>query len=158
MCIRRVPVVRIAPVSVSTWVACREVAEAFAPSAALPQRRARRTTQRPRLSVRRRFTETHCTRQHQQQRQRQWWATDWTSRRSTECSDRERKCADTVGTVLVHRPGSNFIKQHSETVTVWNCQNADCSLKKNKFIVSLIIINFRHSFVPYRSHRCCYLA
>ena len=61
MCIRRVPVVRIAPVSVSTWVACREVAEAFAPSAALPQRRARRTTQRPRLSVRRRFTETHCT-------------------------------------------------------------------------------------------------
>jgi len=50
-------------------VACREVAEAFAPSAALPQRRARRTTQRPRLSVRRRFTETHCTLQHHQHQQ-----------------------------------------------------------------------------------------
>ena len=34
--------------------------------------------------------------------------------------------------------GSNFFfKQHSETVTVWNSQNADCSLK-NKFIVSFI--------------------
>ena len=35
--------------------------------------------------------------------------------------------------------GSNFIKQHSETVIVWNYQNADCSLRK-KFIVSFIII------------------
>ena len=26
--------------------------------------------------------------------------------------------------------GSNFIKQHSETVVVWNYQNADCSLRK----------------------------
>jgi len=30
-------------------------------------------------------------------------------------------------------------KQHSETVMVWNYQNADCSLK-NKFIVLFIII------------------
>ena len=35
--------------------------------------------------------------------------------------------------------GSNFIKQHSETVIVRNYQNADCSLRK-KFIVSFIII------------------
>ena len=35
--------------------------------------------------------------------------------------------------------GSNFIKQHSETVMVWNHQNADCSLRK-KFIVSFTII------------------
>jgi len=34
---------------------------------------------------------------------------------------------------------SNFIKQHSETLMVWNYQNADCSLKK-KFIVSFITI------------------
>jgi len=34
--------------------------------------------------------------------------------------------------------GSNFIKQHSETVMVWNYQNADWSLRKN--IVSFIII------------------
>jgi len=33
---------------------------------------------------------------------------------------------------------SNFIKQHSETVMVWNYQNADCSLK-NKFVVLPII-------------------
>jgi len=31
--------------------------------------------------------------------------------------------------------GSNFIKQHPETVMAWNYQNADCSLRK-KFIVS----------------------
>jgi len=36
--------------------------------------------------------------------------------------------------------GSNFIKQHSETVTVWNYQNAGCSFKNN-FIV-LIVITF----------------
>jgi len=58
---------------------------------------------------------------------------------------KERKCADTTGTVLVPRAshfqwwnieifsseihGSNFIKQHSETLTVWNWKNADCSLK-----------------------------
>jgi len=35
--------------------------------------------------------------------------------------------------------GSNFIKQHSETVMVWHYQNADCSLRK-KFIVSFTII------------------
>jgi len=31
------------------------------------------------------------------------------------------------------------MKQHSETIVVWNYQNADCSLK-NKFIVLFIII------------------
>ena len=55
--------------------------------------------------------------------------------------NRERKCADTIGTVpglaisndkmKIYFPnkiyGSNFIKQHSETVMVWNYQNADCS-------------------------------
>ena len=35
--------------------------------------------------------------------------------------------------------GSNFIKQHSETVMVCDCKRADCGLK-NKFIVSFIII------------------
>ena len=33
---------------------------------------------------------------------------------------------------------SNFIKHHPETVMVWNCQNADCSLRKKT--VSFIII------------------
>jgi len=31
--------------------------------------------------------------------------------------------------------GSNFIKQHSETVMVWNYQNADCSLRKKLYFV-----------------------
>ena len=35
--------------------------------------------------------------------------------------------------------GSNFIKQHSKTVMVRNCQNADCTFK-NKFIVLFVII------------------
>ena len=39
--------------------------------------------------------------------------------------------------------GSNFIKQHSETVTVWNYQNADRSLK-NKLTVLFIIIFSAH--------------
>jgi len=34
--------------------------------------------------------------------------------------------------------GSNFIKQHSETVIVWNYRNADCSLRKE--LLSFIII------------------
>jgi len=34
--------------------------------------------------------------------------------------------------------GSIFVKQHSETVMVWNCQTADCSLRKK--ILSFIII------------------
>jgi len=34
---------------------------------------------------------------------------------------------------------NNFIKQHSENITVWNYQNADGSLK-NKFIVLFIMI------------------
>ena len=37
--------------------------------------------------------------------------------------------------------GNNFIKQHSETVMVWNYQNADCSLRK-KIIVSFFFIIF----------------
>ena len=40
---------------------------------------------------------------------------------------------------------SNFIKQHSETVTVWNCQNADCSFR-SKFNVLFIIIFGTFSF------------
>jgi len=68
---------------------------------------------------------------------------------------RERKCADTIGTVLVpwiglpilkykyifsnKIHGSNFIKQHSETVMVWNFQDADCCLR-SKFIASFVII------------------
>jgi len=35
--------------------------------------------------------------------------------------------------------GSNVVKQHLETVTVWNYHHSDCSLK-NKFIVLFIII------------------
>jgi len=67
---------------------------------------------------------------------------------------RERKCADTTGTVLVACRfqcqniniffsnkiyGGNFIKQHLETVMVWNYRNADFSLK-NKSIALWIII------------------
>jgi len=40
--------------------------------------------------------------------------------------------------------GSNFVKRHSETVMVWNYQNAGCSLRK-KLLWSI----FRHTFVPY---------
>ena len=36
--------------------------------------------------------------------------------------------------------GSNFIKQHLETVMVWNHQNADCSLRKKFY--SAICYNF----------------
>jgi len=42
---------------------------------------------------------------------------------------------------------SFFIKQHSETVMVWNYQNADCSLRKEFYCI--IYYNFRHTFVPY---------
>ena len=41
--------------------------------------------------------------------------------------------------------GSNFIKQHSETVMVWNYQNTDCSFK-NKFILLFIVIFCTLSF------------
>jgi len=36
--------------------------------------------------------------------------------------------------------GSNFIEEHSETVTVRNCQNAGIAVFKNRFIASFIII------------------
>jgi len=77
----------------------------------------------------------------------------------------EWKCADTIGTVPVSWAGhfqccninifsnkiygSNFIKQHSETVMVWNRQNADCSLRKK--ITVTFFYNFRHTFVPHTS-------
>jgi len=41
--------------------------------------------------------------------------------------------------------GNNFIKQHSETVMVWNYQNSHCSLRK-KYCV--IYYNFRDTFLP----------
>jgi len=44
--------------------------------------------------------------------------------------------------------GSNFIKQHMETVIVWNYQNADCSFKK-KFTVLFIIIFGTVSFLVF---------
>ena len=67
--------------------------------------------------------------------------------------NKERKCADTIGTVPVPRGlaisnakiliyfsnkmyGNNFIKQHSETVPVRSYQNADCSLRKKNFFVA----------------------
>ena len=72
---------------------------------------------------------------------------------------RERRCADTIGTVPVpwvghflniyfsnKLYGSNFIKQHSETVMVWNYQNSDCSLRKK---YGVIYYNFRHPFLSY---------
>ena len=46
----------------------------------------------------------------------------------------------------IHR--SNFIKQHSETVMVWNFWNADCILRKKFYCV--IYYNFRHIFIPCR--------
>ena len=81
------------------------------------------------------------------------------------CTHRERKCADTIGTVLVPYRlatsnakiliyssnkicGSYFIEQHSETVMFWNHQNADCRLK-NESIYFVIYYNFRHTFVLY---------
>jgi len=74
---------------------------------------------------------------------------------NVECN-RERHCADTIlaqcrfhalaisnAKILIHFSnkiyGSNFTKQHSETVMVCNYQNADCSLRK-KIIASFIII------------------
>ena len=45
--------------------------------------------------------------------------------------------------------GSKFIKQHAETVMVWNYhQNVDCSGKKKKKNC-VIYYNFWHTFVPY---------
>ena len=46
--------------------------------------------------------------------------------------------------------GGNFIKRHSETVMVWNCQNADCSLSNKFYCVAYY--NFRHTLAP-----CCAL-
>ena len=43
--------------------------------------------------------------------------------------------------------GNNSIKQHSETVTVWNHGNADCSLKKQ--ICCIIYYIFPHTFVSW---------
>jgi len=43
--------------------------------------------------------------------------------------------------------GSNFIKQHSETIMVSKYQNADYSLRKKFYRV--IYYNFLHTFVPY---------
>jgi len=42
---------------------------------------------------------------------------------------------------------SNFVKQLSETVMIWNDQNADWSFKK--WIYSVIYYSFRHTVVPY---------
>ena len=56
-----------------------------------------------------------------------------------------------------------FFKQHSETVMVWNYQNADCSLR-NKFIVLFVIIfDFFRSYSNYsningNSKRANYIA
>ena len=78
-------------------------------------------------------------------------------------NSRERKCADTIGTVLVRWAGhfqywniksffsnkiylSNFIKQHSETVMVWNYRNADCSFRK-KYIYCVMYCSIRRTFV-----------
>jgi len=69
------------------------------------------------------------------------------------CRCGERQCADTIGTVPVswlaissaeiliyfQLYGSNFVKQHSETVMVWKYQNADCSLRKKTIVSSVII-------------------
>ena len=81
---------------------------------------------------------------------------NWGASKCSSVTNRERKCADTVGKVLVlwachfqcrnlnilnKIHGSNFFKQHSETVTVWNYRNADCQFKENKFIV-LFVVNF----------------
>ena len=81
-------------------------------------------------------------------------------------SSRERKCADTTGTVPVTWAGcprrqnistffinkiygNNFVEQHSETAMVRNYhQTADCSLK----IYGVIYCNFRHTFDPYEVH------
>jgi len=74
------------------------------------------------------------------------------------CSNRERKCADTIGTVLV--PGlassnktyrSSLIKKHSGTVLIWYCQNADGSLKNYS------LCHFRQTFVPYIPDHVAYV-
>ena len=43
--------------------------------------------------------------------------------------------------------GSNFIKQHSETVMIWNYQNADCTFAKNFFCV-MNCSGHRHDIAP----------
>ena len=56
--------------------------------------------------------------------------------------------------------GSNFVEQHSETVMVWNYQNADCSLRK-KNLLSFVIIFGTLSFPIQRlkAHfRFCFLS
>ena len=78
----------------------------------------------------------------------------WTRSASCSCYQWERKCASTIGSVPV--PGlaissakiliyfsnkiywSNFIKQHSKTVMVWNYKNADCSLRQKKLLCHLL--------------------
>jgi len=55
-----------------------------------------------------------------------------------------------VLTMLISLVLKSFIKKitkrHSETVTVLNYRNADCSLRKKNYRV--IYYNFRHTFVP----------
>ena len=46
--------------------------------------------------------------------------------------------------------GSNFIKEHSETVMVCNYQNADCNLRQKNYCV--IYYDFQHTFVPYSTN------
>jgi len=49
--------------------------------------------------------------------------------------------------------GSNFIKQHSDTVMIWNYQNADCSLEN--WICCVVYNNFRHTSSLYTYGSFC---
>ena len=77
---------------------------------------------------------------------------------------RERKCADTISTVLAISNAKILMyfqikytkAQHPETVMVQKYRNADYSLNKNKFIVSFIIIFGTLSFpISYSSYSRC---
>ena len=88
----------------------------------------------------------------------EWHVTVWMQRRLDDKRNGnwERKCADTICTVLelgwpfpmlIYKYifqikwavyGMSFIKQHSETVMVWNYQTADCSLQKLIYCVIII--------------------
>jgi len=81
-----------------------------------------------------------------------------------EIEYKERNCADTIVPVLNAKIwiyfsnkiyGNNLTKQHSDTVMVWNYQDADCSLRKN--IVSFIIMSTHFRFLLWWVHVCVFV-
>ena len=67
------------------------------------------------------------------------------ARNSAHCQSVNREICFSIKTY-----GSNFIKQHSETVMVWNYQNADCSLRKKLFVSFIIILGTLSFLIIFR--------